>query len=124
MADLSERLEAAEAALRGFGQYVPVGDPNRAVLASCVATLREVLAHPEKLMGEPVAWADCHRCGAAILTIHPLADSEVVAGAVKSSSPTAPVVEAGATGWIAAHESGRIHHFSIADGWTVEVVTK
>jgi len=41
-----------------------------------------------------------------------------------AAAPTAPVVEAGATGWIAAHESGRIHHFSIADGWTVEVVTK
>lgn len=61
MADLSERLEAAEAALRGFGQYVPVGDPNRAVLASCVATLREVLAHPERLLGEPVAWR--YECG-------------------------------------------------------------
>jgi len=44
--------------------------------------------------------------------------------AFDTAAPTAPVVEAGATGWIAAHESGRIHHFSIADGWTVEVVTK
>jgi len=49
MADLRERLEAAILCLSLL-------DKEGVKLTSTIATLREVLAHPEKLMGEPVGW--------------------------------------------------------------------
>jgi len=54
MADLRERLEAAILCLSLL-------DKEGVKLTSTIATLHEVLAHPEKLMGEPVAWR--YECG-------------------------------------------------------------
>jgi len=197
MADLRERLEAAILDLQRTRDRVRFTVEDESY-ERYIATLREVLAHPEKLSSpsatgatsefvsvprEPTlamwdaAWKSIGLPYRAKLSLHEiktlfdkfhaamlaaapapaepvadrLADSnyraaflsgwqacrrgddralEAVQNRVGSlqdyidAAPTAPRVEAGATGWIAAHESGRIHHFSIADGWTVEVVTK
>jgi len=130
MADLRERLEAAILCLSLL-------DKEGVKLTSTIATLREVLAHPEKLSSPSATAAITEPLGVFSdgkwtfdetgqqFTSQQLDNAAFfVYRPHLAAAPTAPVVEAGATGWIAAHESGRIHHFSIADGWTVEVVTK
>jgi len=68
MADLRERLAAAKvaaSAIEGiaFKMNPPnIYTPQFVQLAQTIeSALHEVLAHPEKLMGEPVAWR--YECG-------------------------------------------------------------